>query len=575
MLWASILLAALAAQLTAAGSTLAESGAEPAYRLRRTLAANTPVTTPREAVQLALADVHALAPYEQPLVRYVWAPDWIERDNAFAQVALVANSTISRTSNLIQPTAIAQGRLLRLELLKFAAAPDQVREIVNRYELLAQQDNYFNVALNGQTAVVVDPAPPGARLKPPAAPAAQPPSQPKTTFAAAAYLFPEGAQLFELTQSSVPIMRLDEWVAFTFSSVNGGKYYELAGIEKSLEDTIHKFAGQEAAQKVIKFSETLRRSAAEHKATQEPIAQIASRLDPELAKTKAYIQASGVTGRQRLVVFVYGTATAPASGPQLVAVTFDIGEDNLDPNSDPLRAPTTYERYDGGEAIFALPNGLLAYLVFNAQDKTIASVPDNVAHDFAAREVRSNVATVRVFSGLSCAHCHDRRASNWGWQSVVNDLYRDDRLTQLVDDRAQQDQVRALQVASSQFGASNEDLRNVLAPARQSYQYRAQLATGQKTTRQTVAGLADSYWGYWYDSVTPQLAARDLGQMLEPAAAQLFLLRAIEPHEHAAGLVLREDAVLARLKDGQSVTPVQWRSGFQSFAERANFHKEN
>jgi hypothetical protein len=556
----------------------AVAGDEPDYQLHNAIDNGTAVVTPRDAVKLALADAEKLNPDEQRLVRYVWAPDWIKTDNAFAQVSLVANSTFSRTSNIIQPTPIAEGKLLRLELVKYAAKQEQITEIVNLYEQLGQQDSYFNVevALTERTAVVVEPRP-LAKTQPQAQPKAPPPPKPleppQTVFAAAPYLYPEGAKLFELTQSAVPIMRLDEWVAFTFSTVNGGRYYQLTGIDRTLEETVRKFAGTDAAARVLKFSESLRRAQAEHQTTKEPIAQIASRIDPELAKTKAYVQASAVTGRQRLVVFVYGTATAPASGPQLVAVTYDIGEDSISPNNDPLRAPTTYERYDGGEAIFALPNGLLAYVVFNAADQIIASVPDNVAHDAAAKEVRSNVATVRVFSGLSCANCHDRAATNWGWQPVANDLYRKNSLSQLVDERGQGDQVRALQVASTQFGASNADLQTVLALARQSYQFRAQLATNQNTTRQTVAGLADSYWGYWYDQVTPQVAARDLGQVLAQDAAQLFLLRAIEPQPSPT--ILREDAVLARLKDGLSVAPAQWRAGFQSFAERANFHKEN
>lgn len=551
---------------------------EPEYQLRRSIPEATSVTSPREAVQLALADAEKLSEHDQRLARYVWIPDWIEASSGFAQVALVANSTLSRTSNIIQPATVAAGKLARIDLARFATSDEQLIEIVNLYEQLRATDNYFNVevVLTPETAVVVTPA--NSRATKSAA--TSPPARAKTTFAAAAYLYPEGAKLFAVTHSEVPIMRLDEWVAFTFSTVNGGQYYRLTGIENTLEKTIEKFAGKEAAGKVVRATEIMRRAAAAAAKTKEPIVQAASRLDPELAKTKAYIQFSGVTGRQRLVVFVYGAATNPAIGPQLVAVTLDIGEDNVDPNNDPLRGPTAYDRYDGGEAIFQLPNGLLAYLVFNAKDEIIASVPDNVAHDFAARSVRGNVATARVFAGASCANCHDSQPSKWGWQDVTNDLQGS--LGTLLDDRGvsrgQADTLRAQQIAASQFGSTNDELRNVLAPARLTYQSRAQLATNHKTTRQTIAGVADSYWGYWYDAITAQVAARDLGQMLSPNAAQLFLLRAIEPAQsgHAAdgsplGLVLREDAVLARLKSGHSAAPAQWRAGYQSFAERANF----
>jgi hypothetical protein len=552
----------LTAVLLLAAAIAADEPTE--FPLRRQLPEGTSITTPRDAVCLALADAQSLAPHEPPLVKYVWAPDWYEPGNAFAQVALVANSTFgSRSGNVIQPTSVAGGKLLRLDLAKFATSPEHLAEILQQYELLRGDDNFFNVevALTPDRAIEVRSQ---ANVR---GQAPSPAPSPKTVFAAAAYLFPEGDELFRLTGSSVPIMRLDEWVAFSFSSIDGGKYYELAGVEKTLAATIEKFAGKEAANKVLKQSELMRRAAEEAKQRKEPIAQTLSRIDPELAKTKAYISHSGVTGRQRIVMFIYGTATSPAVGPQLVAVTFDIKQANLDPAADPLRGPTAFERYDGGEAILVLPNGHLLYLVFNAKDEIIPSVPDNVAVDKQALKVRGNVSTARVFSGVSCANCHEATPSNYGWQNVTNDL--DDLLA---DDKSQADQLRALQIAAAQFPRSKTPVESritfdgVLSSARHGYQFRAQLGTNQKTTRQTVAGIADSYWGYWYDVITPQVAARDLGQVLSPSAAQLFLLRAIDPAPDGS-----EDGPLARLKLGRSIDPVQWRTGYQSFAERTHF----
>ena len=279
------------------------------------------------------------------------------------------------------------------------------------------------------------------------------------------------------------------------------------------------------------------------------------------------------TGRQRIAAFFFGAGTAPTSGVQLVAVTFDIAEDNIDPNSDPLRNAAVFETYNGGEAIFALPNGMLAYVVFDQDDKIIASVPDSVAHDFRARLVRSNASTVRVFSGVSCANCHDWQAGNWGWQPVVNDLHDTARgLAKILDDRGRRSSIEALQTLTAQYSASTLDLKAMLNQARVPYQYRASLATNHETTRETVAGLADSYWGYWYDQVTAQIAARDLGQSLSAENAQLFLLRAIDPEPAPnAESLLREDGVLMRVKDGKHVTPAQWRTIFPNVAERTLF----
>lgn len=592
------------------------------YAIRRTLQLDTAVTNPRDIVAKAWEDAKALETIDPSIPqfsRYVWIPDWIEPASGFAQVSLVSNSTFARSNNIIQPTSVADGKLVRIDLTKLASKEEQLAEIVGLYEKLADHDSFFNVKVNlvGDVAIVDPNQGPnsgdavemmlnsGAWV--PAVfksrdgdkitteykgtsyptqpqwvkwkgkllsekPAAQP-AHTEQVFAAAPYLNPEGAELFRVTHSSVPIMRLDEWVAFTFSTVNGGLYYALTGIKANLLDTIKEFAGNDAAQKVARSSAVMRQAQEESRRTGEGLAKVAGRLDPELAKSKALIQTSEVTGRQRVVAFFFGTGTSPTSGVQLVAVTFDIAEDNTDPNSDPLRHASVFETYNGGEAIFAMPNGLLAYVVFDADDKVIASVPDKVAHDFRARDVRSNVATTRVFSGVSCANCHDALERNWGWQPVVNDLNDTVRgLGKILDDRGRRSSLEALQTLTAQYSATTLDLKAMLDQARLPYQYRASLATNHATTRETIAGLADSYWGYWYDRVTPEVAARDLGQSLSAEKAQLFLLRAIDP-ERSKDLesFLQEDGFLMRLKDGKHGTPAQWRTIYQSVAERTFF----
>lgn len=616
------LIAAIVFSLGCGVITAAEPAAEP-YRIRREIPAGQKVTTAYDAMKLALEDIRSLKIEDRANARYVWVPDWFEPESGFAQVSMVANSTISRTANLVQPVSLADGKLLRIDLAKYAAFDDQVTEIRRLYELLAQHDSYFNVQakVKNGAAVIVDSAPlrkgdaievktqsgvwdkavfdrrdngqvviqynnrtftlgpelirhNGRLLSDPV------PTQtvPDTlqVFTAAPYLYPEGSELFELTGSAVPIMRLDEWVTFTFSTVNGGKYYQLTGINGNLVDVVRKFAGDDAAEKVKANVNAMRQAAAEIKQqieegkTPEQFSTVLARFNPQLAKTKAYIGVSGVTGRQRLVDFFTGAATAPTSGIQMVSISYDIGEDNINPDGDPGRNLVNYQTYDGGEAILALPNGLLMYVVFDKQDKVIASVPDNVAHDFKAKDVRSNVATARVFSGTSCAYCHEAAASNWGWQPVVNDKYdMAIGLGLLLGDRGLKDQAEAVQNLATQYGADNTALKAMLDMARLPYQYRTHVATGKKTSREVIFGIADSHWGYWYDLVDPQVAALELGFSLKKEDAQLFLLRAIEPEQDKnIETRLLEDGTLLDIKDGRKVTPAQWRAIFQNVAER-------
>ena len=632
-MWAIIAIALLApGQNPQQAAKRPTAKAAPAPAVRVVLPADKPCTDPLQAVSQAVKDARQfeIDGGDATLVRYVWVPDWISPQSGFAQVSLVVNSTISRTSNLIQPFPFAGGRLVRIELEKFTPDSEKLEEIISLYEQLAPRDSYFNTPEHGPP--IQKPSASPAAPQPPPQPAAgdpveilisgqwrpakyvredgpsvlaeqngmtwrlpresmrrkdspppQAPAQPVASpppsrgrFVAEHYLGEPGRELFELTQSSVPIMRLDEWVAFTFSTVNGGLYYSLAGVEANLSDTVAKFAGADAAAKILRQAEALREAQAiqRREGGKRSIREIALELDAELAKSKAMMNESAVTGRQRLALFVAGSAIPPTEGMQLVSVTYDISEDNTDPNSDPNRSLDIFETYNGGEAILILPNGMLLYLVFDANDKIIASVPDNVAHDFEAKKVRSNVATTRVFAGVSCANCHDSTERNWGWQPVRNDVYDDMRgIMLLLGARKNQDRtpekIKEMQRLASAYRADSIQLAQMLDGARISYQRAVSRATGAKSSREVVLGLADSYWGYWYDAVTPELAARDLGQVFDKNAAQAFLLREVEPEKPFDLLdTLREDRILAILKDGRQVTPAQWRVIYPFIASR-------
>lgn len=579
----------------------------PEFKVRRELKVGSTVATACDAVHLALQDAidrdkEGLA----SLTRYVFIPPAIEPVSGFQQVALIVNSTITRTPNKPQPRFLQDEKLgtavVAIDLEKYAAGETQLAEIVGLYERLAATDSWFNqkvlvapeaiVEINeeftagqaveikladgkwvaakfkakqgskflcDQDGRVVTCFPQFVRHVATVKPV-------EVTFTAEPYLGAEGLRLFDLTRSDVPLMRLDEWVHSTFSTINGGLYYELAGVERNLGDTVAKFAGFEAAKKVLRRTEVFRLAQEiqrKEKGTRSILA-IAAELDPELSKSKAVMNESAVTGRQRSFLFVSGSMMPPADGLQLVAVTFDVSEDNFATISDPQRNLTTYETYNGGEAIVMLPNGLLLYIVFDAQDKIIASVPDNVAHDHQARKVRPNVATSRVFSGTSCANCHDAQERNWGYQPVQNDIA--DSLASIVKilgDRgvASKDKLAELQRIASAFAADNLQLGLMMDGARLVYQRAVGLATGAKSSREVIAGVADSHWGFLYDSVGPEHAVIDIaGQVLARKDAQAWLLNNVDANpDPTLPEVFREDIVLDRLKRGLTIVPAQWR----------------
>lgn len=551
------------------------------------------ITAPHDAVTLALDDARTLDDLS-PFVRYVWVPDWFDRPMAFAKVSLVANSVLSRVTTLAKPVSLADGRLLRIDFLKLTSTVKEAEDLLALYEKLADRESYFHVRQNTLQALIdtqrdaVKSLQDGDRIEIKTADGRWLPGQKFSTKGEiivvrfdthrgfhdvhvsnvralskvqaqevvaerlqAPYAQPDISELSDLLSTDVPIMRLDEWVTFTFNSNNRGLYYELAGIGDTLKDVLTTFAGKDAADKMDNSLRAQQRT---------------GRVDPALAQSCSITTKSRVTGRQRMTVAFYAGNTNPLLGPQPIFVTLDIAEDNEDLLSDPFRNPLDFKRFDGGEAIWTMPNGMLGYYVFDKNLKRLADVPPNVAFNREAPDGHPDASTARVSSGLICARCHDKTDTNFGFQQVTNDALDINRLLgSLTDDLGRVEKQRALQELASKFQG---DLDPILDSGRLTYQKQVHAATGKKTSREIAYALADDYWCYWYNSTTAVSFARDLGFNLNEDEA-VSLLLAIPPASGGKASTLNEDIILGKIKDRSAVTSLQGRSIFSLIATRA------
>lgn len=466
--------------------------------------------------------------------------------DAQAQVSIVTNHVLNRTSNIYMPEI--RDDLIVIDLARLVSNEEELNELILLYDELQARDTFFGSRGHGPKItegfinnqwVKVTPNDDGT-----------------VTHGTTRW---RGVQT-RVTDTSdptlPPIMRLDQWIALSSSTVNGGLYNRLRGVPPTLGEAVAKFAGADAAKKILKQADKLR-EVSKIKSTKS-IFELAATND-ELSKTKALIGHSNVTGRQRLVVFVNGNGVPLARGVQIVAVTFDVAEDNEDPRSDPERNLLVYETYNGGEAILSLPNGMLLYLVFDANDRIIASVPDNVASDREAFKALPNVSTTRVFGWLSCANCHDSKPRNWGWQPVDNIMAKSLRSpATYLSNRPQE--------LASAYSATREDLDYMLDTlARLPYQKAVTKATGVKSSDLIVKPVALQYWNYWYLPVTAQVAARDVGiNLTQEKAIEFFLNQA----EHIGIETLEEDIIITRLVQGDPITPAQWRNLYPKVKKR-------
>lgn len=456
-------------------------------------------------------------------------------ESARSQVSLVTNHVFNRTSNIYLPEI--RGGLIVIDLEKLVNDEAELNELISLYDELQAKDTFFGSKkktstlegfINNQWVKIVDNG--------------------DGTYTHGTTRW-RGVQTRQTSvESDGPyIMRLDQWIALSSSTINGGLYYRLRGVPGTLGETVAKFAGADAAKKVLRQTALLR-EVSKIKGTKS-IFELAAVKD-ELSKTKALIGHSNVTGRQRLVIFLTGSAMPLARGVQVIAITLDLAEDNEDPNSDPNRNLLRYETYNGGEMILHLSNGCLLYYIFDANDNTIGDVPGNVASDREAYKALPNVSTTRVFAWLSCANCHDSKPRNWGWQPV------DNIMAKALRGNATYLSQNPQELASS-YGATREELDYMLdTHARIPYQKSITRATGAKSSDLIVKPTALQYWNYWYQPITAQIAASDVGvKLTQEEAVQFFLKQA----EFIGLETFEEDIIITQMVNGEPITPAQWR----------------
>ena len=534
---------------------------------------------PREYVAWCLTDSDTIDHQFHRYVRYVAIPP----GNALGveQVSFIANSVFSRTSNKYRAVSLAGGRLARIELNRFVPDAQELELFLKQYELLSERDTFFSsafevgpkaltslaagdevevtfsdgsvkvatfvrfqgqdlvVQLSTGNQIVVGQKFARAALK---------------NVAAGGHLDTHGALLRARLGTNVPIMELSEFVAMTFSTINRGIYYELRGITPSTDPN------------VTDLDLWLRRFGSSLKTIEELSAQ-----------SKVLVLRSEVTKRTRIVVMFYAPSTKPDVGPALITMTFDSAEEEFDDNADPIRNIADFDdrnkkKYFAIEVIAIMPNGMLEYALFDKQLKLQRSVPDIVARDF---EAPHDAGTNRIFSGLSCARCHDKPPAdpgaanlilNSGWQTLSNDaLLFAKNGPNILGDKALPDSVLGedLSKLEDQFGGDPSTPINL---ARVTYST-ANFQVTTKETWQVIQALGDSYHHYTDEIVTAQSACRDLGYEVVREDAPAFLQELLIPVDKPTNQIVKgnqvrgvgEDGALVILMLGRSVTPPQWR----------------
>lgn len=407
--------------------------------------------TPSEAIDLAAQ----LNP--QPGDIFVWTDG---SDTSRQAWAFVANSVLSHTANPVVPEF--HGQILRVNLLATTPRPKDRERLVFILHKAGQDDPYLRdltipaVALEGIEIIGLDGK-----------------TYTKSERPIAKHLGPAYTTL-EAIRSATGLRDCFFHGGYLLARLSrqtkNGLYYDSRGIDSDLEGYLRDRGLDWALSRTIG------------------------------AESRAYISRSGVTGKPRLVVLLFGQGVAPHVGPQTIGITLDLTDEDLaDPTKHPLLNLRDF-RGSAAEVFVTLPNGLVETTIWDGNWKLAQTVPDNVAADTTIPEPH----TRRLEPFHSCIRCHGPHEF---WQPLEAH-----RLTLgLLSGRSIEE------TDANIFAFSAGPMERALDMARNTSNTAAFLAVrgevdpASSAAKTLAAAHSVAYARYMYDQITPEVACQELG----------------------------------------------------------------
>lgn len=470
------------------------------------------IATPADATGWALSDVAQLAEIDRPFMRYLWVPSW-GNEQWVAALNYGVNTAVSHAQTLHLGTPLANGWLVRYDLRRLCPRPEQLAKALATWDGLALHDPYFHV--------------PDQNIK-----------------LGAAVIAPhleqdQAALLANLSLSAGAVYRADWFLAKALSTLNGGVYYEFRQVERQPEKGT---ALDNWLSKRGLFIATTQAVGGERRAA---------------------MFRSGVTGKSRRVDLF------PTLAGGLGSITRDIKDGNVEAVSHPLRNLLAFAD-DGAEIIAAQPNGLLDYVLADAKGNIVDSAPDDLARDHTIPAP----FTARLQPARSCISCHSIDRED-GWRTVTNDVKTllGSRLNVFADFGAGITRDEAVDKLAGLYALDVEHADGLLGRARRDHSAAVfRCAAGlqfdeQKSIVTQIGQLTTSIvHGYEYDTITPAIAARELGLVGDEKPLELALGSADETTE--------TDPVIGFLRIGVAVNRSDWETVYGDAARVAESRRK-
>lgn len=514
---------------------------------------------PRDAVQMAIADLNTIDEASRQFIRYIWVP---QPDIKYsAAVSFAVNSVLSRVISIINPDILFDGRLLRIDLRNYCPESKELAEIIRIYDKLSADPYFHTVASNYQipaeAQIVKNVSDPSGSIRFT--------HQGSMWFLRQNKLFkivngnwveqnvnvllnkatPYGAHvgleqstlLLGLAKSQAVVCRYDYFITRVLSTLDGGLYYELAGITRNPKGK----TAQEALLESLGSSE--------------------SRVKTLKSDQRAALFKSRVTGRSRRIDIFQGEGVAVSVGSGLITLTHDSKEGDTLAIQDPIRNLLEFEDA-ARELIAEKSNGLHIFALFDGKGNLQDSAPDFVVKDHTVPAPH----TARLQCAISCIRCHGPLE---GYQPFENEVQK--MLSGLFDiygDTGSRQNVP--ETLSRLADLYSGDLNKVLRRGRDDYSDASIRATyGNYNVSQISAIISEIYEAYNYKEVDALTACQELGLAANADNAVRVFIESVPPKIVLTNGVVPEDPIIAALKSGLRVNRFQWELVYADAALRS------
>lgn len=538
-------------------------------------------STLAEAHTIALADLQTIPVEEHIFIRWVWIQE--PSKNSIKALSSGLNY-VSRATVPVRPLPLGDGRLVRVDLRKFAPRIGDLNEWIKTWELLANDPTFSLLITKDVLENILKQAGPHPFVRVAQADGGFADVElAKFDASKVDVVRLEGPHLNianvvalqDATQSLAPVVEYHYFLlrALTaiqdkgvFREIWGGIYYELAGVKQvqaKKEDDAKKVEAKETDEDLLFRSLGI---------GDVNKGITAAKIFADLrSDQRVAVFRSGITGKPRRVD-LFPTLSS-RHGSSIVTVTHDIRDQDVDVGQHAILNLLQVKDF-AREVIFTRANGFNGYALFNADGVLQREVPPDVAVDRTIPAPHSP----RLQPAISCISCHEGEGSD-GYKALTNDVKALlGQKLDIFDDLSERkgDVPDTLDRLAGLYAGSPD---KVLRRARDDFSENQLRVTGpwEKSAKNdqtdviklTANEIVGAVYRYRYDLVDAQQALRELGHVVEKEAAVKTLNELLPPDKGSIQFgIAVEDPRLGALKAGLGINRNDWALVYSYAASR-------